>query len=139
MNVVRQAMSDETGQGDMAYIAIGLLTIAAIASLAFIFAMSAVSYSNCQPITTISKGEQSTTSVVPCNFDPLPVGQSAGLIFGAFAALIGSLAGYMAATRKQRSGDQIVMAQGAKTVNASGPQAPDEVAAPAGKPKIGKR
>ena len=53
------------------------------------------------------------TSVIPCNFDPLPIGQSAGLIFGAFGALIGALAGYMAATRKQRPaqlGDQNIYA-----------------------------
>jgi len=97
---LREAISDENNQADMAYIAIGSLTVAAIFSLVFIFAMSAVSYHKCQPITTVAKGEQSTTSVIPCNFDPLPVGQSAGLIFGAFGALIGALAGYMAATRK---------------------------------------
>ena len=101
MKWLREAISDEQGLADIAYIAIGALTVAAILSLVFIFTMSAISYRKCQPITTIAKGDQNTTSVIPCNFDPLPVGQSAGLIFGAFGALIGSLAGYMAATRKR--------------------------------------
>jgi hypothetical protein len=80
----------------------------------FVFSMSAISYHKCEPITTISKGDQSVTSVIPCNFDPLPVGQAAGLVFGAFAALIGALAGYMAATRKQQrapQGDQTIIAR----------------------------
>ena len=112
--LIEQALTDEGGQGDIAYVSIFCLTAAAIGALVFIFVMSTVSYVHCQPITTISKGDQSTTSVIPCNFDPLPVGQAAGLVFGAFAALIGSLAGYMAATRKQRpaqQGDQTVIAR----------------------------
>ena len=102
LKILQEALTDESGQGDIAYVAIGALTMAAIASLTFIFTMSTISYAKCQPVTTISKGDQSVTSVIPCNFDPLPLGQASGLIFGAFAALIGSLAGYMAATRKQR-------------------------------------
>lgn len=128
MSIVREAMSDEGGQGDMAYIAIGLLTVAAVLSLAFIFSMSAVSYHKCEPITTVSKGDQSTTSVIPCNFDPLPVGQAAGLIFGAFAALIGSLAGYMAATRKQSQRMQTINTTGATVVSQVQPPAPAEAA-----------
>ncbi len=113
VGLIRQALTDEAGQGDIAYVAIAGLTLAAIGALSFIFLMSAISYINCKPITTISKGDQSVTSVIPCNFDPLPVGQSAGLIFGAFAALIGALAGYMVSTRKQRPaqlGDQNIYA-----------------------------
>ncbi len=135
---VREAISDEVGQADMAYVAIGILTCAAVGALTFIFLMSAISYTNCKPITTISKGDQSVTSVIPCNFDPLPVGQSAGLIFGAFGALIGALAGYMAATRKQRpqQGDQTIFA--GKVENVTQPTPPAEPVKPV-KPKGGRR
>lgn len=98
---MREAISDREGIADMAYIAIGALTVSAIVALAFIFGMSAWDYAHCDPITTISKGDTSVASVVPCRFDPLPIGQAAGLIFGAFGALIGALAGYMAATRRR--------------------------------------
>lgn len=103
---LRQAISDEAGLADMAYIAIGALTVAAIVALAFIFAMSAISYSKCMPVTTVQtqakdSSDSKSVAIVPCNFDPLPIGQAAGLIFGAFGALIGSLAGYMAATKRR--------------------------------------
>ena len=98
----REAISDEQGQADMAYVAIGALTVAAIVALAFVCVMSAISYHRCQPQTVVATGQQAVTSVTSCQFDPLPVGQAAGLIFGAFGALIGALAGYMAATRKAR-------------------------------------
>lgn len=100
MSLLRQAVSDSDGQGDMAYLAIGALTITAILTLVFVCWMAYSDYHNCTPQTLISKGADAVTSVVPCRFDPLPLGQAAGLIFGAFSALIASLAGYMAATRK---------------------------------------
>jgi hypothetical protein len=137
VKLLREALTDENGQGDIAYLAIGALTCAAIASLLFIFAMSTISYSKCQPITTISKGDQSVTSVIPCNFDPLPLGQAAGLVFGAFAALIGSLAGYMAATRKQRPAAPQVNAPGVQ-INQSSTQ-PQPIADPPVKPKARKK
>lgn len=102
MSWLREAISDEQGLADMAYVAIGVLTTAACFALTFICAMSALSYHQCKPVLTVATAPQSVTSVVPCTFDPLPVGQAAGLIFGAFATLIGALAGYMAATRKPR-------------------------------------
>jgi hypothetical protein len=97
---LREAVSDDAGLADMAYISIGALTVTAIVALVFIFSMSVIDYATCKPITTVSKGDQSVTSVIPCRYDPLPLGQAAGLIFAAFAGLIGSLAGYMAATRR---------------------------------------
>src|SRR3954471_8456023 len=99
MSLIREALTDENHQGDIAYLAIAGLTLAAIGALTFIFAMSTWSYANCK---------------MPCAFDPLPVGQAAGLIFGAFGALIGALAGYMAATRKPRpaQGDQNIYSSG---------------------------
>ena len=101
MNWVREAISDEKGQVDMAYVSIGILTVTAVAALIFICSMSAISYSKCMPTITLETGSEDKRHIVPCVFDPLPVGQAAGLVFGAFAALIGSLAGYMAATRRR--------------------------------------
>jgi hypothetical protein len=95
MSWLSEAMTDETGQGDIAYGAIGALTGAAIGALIFIAVMSAISYFRCIPLVK-------PDVVVNCTFDPLPMGQAAGLVFAAFATLIGSLAGYMVATRKQR-------------------------------------
>ncbi len=101
-NWLREAISDGDGLADMAYIVIGALSVAAIATLAFICFMSAFDYNHClsTPQTVVAKGEASVTSIVPCRYDPLPTGQSAGLIFGAYAALIGGLAAYMVATRR---------------------------------------
>jgi len=83
----------------MAYIAIGSLTVAAISALTYIILMATVSYTRCTHIVDVGG---SIRAAIPCVFDPLPVGQAAGLIFGAFAALIGALAGYMAATRRAK-------------------------------------
>lgn len=102
----REAISGDDGLADMAYVAIGGLTLAAILSLVFICTMSAISYKHCEPQTVVTKGEQALTSVVPCQFDPLPIGQAAGLIFAAFGGLIASLAGYMAATRRRANNSE---------------------------------
>lgn len=110
MSWLKEAVSDTENRADMAYLCIGVLALAAVLSLFFICTMSAVSYSKCMPTLTIenqiSIKDQADSSadkrhIVPCVFDPLPVGQAVGLVFGAFAALIGSLAGYMAATRRK--------------------------------------
>ena len=101
MGWLREACSDSDRQVDMAYIVIGSLAVSAIVALAFIFAMSAIDYAHCQPTISLSNTpDDQTRHIVPCRFDPLPVGQASGLIFGAFSALIGALAGYMAATRR---------------------------------------
>jgi hypothetical protein len=118
MRWLREAISDNDGLADMAYICIGALAAAAIASLAFIFVMATVSYVRCTHIVDVGQGVR---AAVACVFDPLPIGQAAGLIFGAFAALIGSLAGYMAATKR--------------APNARPPAAPDAVPVPKPKPK----
>ena len=101
MGWAREACSDSDNQIDMAYIVIGSLAVSAIFALAFIFAMSAIDYAHCQPTISLSNTpDDQTRHITPCRFDPLPVGQASGLIFGAFSALIGALAGYMAATRR---------------------------------------
>lgn len=105
MSWIREAISDHEGQPDIAYVVIGMLAVAAIVSLFFIMAMSVYDYSTCMPQTTLTKGPEGLTSVVPCRFDPLPIGQAAGLIFGAFGVLITGLAGYMAATRRRDKHD----------------------------------
>ena len=101
---IREVISDDAGQADAAYVSILALMISAIGSLVFIFAMSALAYAGCEPVASVATtpvGTGGTTVAVHrCAFDPLPVGQACGLIFGAFAALIGSLAGYMAATKR---------------------------------------
>lgn len=106
MSWLREAISDGDGQADVAYISIFMLTPAAIVTIAFICIVSFLDWRSCQPITTISKGDTSVSSVVPCRYDPLPVGQAAGLVFAAYSTLIGALAAYMVATRRQRSAKQ---------------------------------
>jgi hypothetical protein len=109
MRWLREAISDRDGLADMAYISIGALTVAAIAALVFIFAMSIIAWNACEPVANVTTDVQQqaaarTVEIKRCGFDPLPVGQAVGLIFGAFGALIGALAGYMAATRRAAPG-----------------------------------
>lgn len=105
MKWLREAISDDAGLADMAYLVIGMLALAAVLALAFIFTMSAIDYRSCMPTTTVAtqtakEKDEKSVHVAPCRFDPLPVGQSAGLIFGAFATLIAGLSSYMLATRR---------------------------------------
>lgn len=137
MSILREALTDENGQGDIAYIAIGALTAAAIGALTFIFGMSAWDYFSCRPLVK-------PDVVVNCSFSPLPIGQAAGLIFGAFATLIGALAGYMVATRRQpKPQQQTILAPQAQQVNAIQPvpaeAATEVVPETKDKPRKGKR
>lgn len=115
MGLITEALRDEDGLGDIAFIMIGTLGVCAIITLNFICGMSAIDYAHClsTPVTTVTKGAEGLTSVVPCRFDPLPIGQAAGLIFGAFSALIASLGGYMALVRRKPR--QIVQPQSTVT------------------------
>lgn len=101
MSWLREAISDEKNLADMAYIMVGVTGIAAISISIFLCTMSLVDYVHCNPVVTISTGTQDTRNIVPCRYDPLPMGQAIGLVFTAYAALLGSLAGYMAATRRK--------------------------------------
>ena len=137
MSWLREAVSDETGQADISYVAIGALTGAAIGSLVFVCVMAAIAYFRCIPLVK-------SDVVVNCSFDPLPSGQAAGLIFAAFATLIGALSGYMLATRKPRTGgDQTVIASSAQVVTQNQPMpaeaATDVGATVAAKKTKGKR
>ena len=95
---LKQAISDENNQVDMAYIVIGILATSAVAALSYVLVMATISYLRCTKIVDVGQGIKAALN---CVFDPLPIGQSAGLIFTAFAALIGAFAGYMAATRRR--------------------------------------
>lgn len=95
---LRESINDGDGQADMAYVVVGGLAASAVGSLLFIMVMSVISYSRCTRIVDIGEKER---AAIACVFDPLPIGQAAGLIFAAFAALIGAFAGYMAATKRQ--------------------------------------
>jgi hypothetical protein len=67
--------------------------------------MSAIDYRACAPVLTISNStDAATRNIVPCRYDPLPMGQAIGLVFAGFASLLGALAGYMAATRRKDKG-----------------------------------
>ncbi len=79
MQFLRLALSDEAGQPDIAYVVVALLCCAAIACIAFLGVMT----------------------VVRVGYDPLPLGQAVGLVFGGFATLLASLSAYMAATRRK--------------------------------------
>lgn len=101
MGCIREALSDSDGLVDIAYVMVGAVGFTAIGVSAFLCIMSVIDYANCQPTLTISTGAADSRHVVPCRYDPLPMGQAIGLVFTAFAALLGSLAGYMAATRRK--------------------------------------
>ncbi len=79
MLFVRLALSDETGTPDIAYVVVALLALTAVASVFFLGAVS----------------------LLRPGYDPLPLGQAIALLFGGFASLLASLAGYMAATRRK--------------------------------------
>ncbi len=135
MKWLQQALSDDQNQGDIAYGAIGLLTLAAVASLTFLFAMSATAYFRCIPLVKADV-------VVNCIYDPLPAAQGTALIFGAFSTLIGALVGYMAVTRKQRApqGDPTIITRTQdQTTIVRPPPLPEPLPAPIIRPRPTKR
>lgn len=88
LNWLREAISDEQGQADIAYISLLALMVAVGLVVLFICGMVAYDYFHCAK---------------DCRFDPLPLGQSVGLICGAFFGTgLTGLAAYMLATRKPR-------------------------------------
>lgn len=102
MGCVREALSDSDGLVDIAYVMVAAVGLTAVAVSVFLCTMSVVDYHACAPTLTISTGaDADSRHIVPCRYDPLPMGQAIGLVFTAFAALLGSLAGYMAATRRK--------------------------------------
>ena len=98
MKWLREALTDENGVTDVAYVSIFMVTLGILAAIAFICIMSAISYFTCYHITDVGLGQRAQ---VPCTFDPQPVGVALAAVCTAFAAMVGALAGYMAATRRR--------------------------------------
>lgn len=91
---LRQSISDENGLADIAYVSLGSVTVLVLGAIVYVCGMSAWDWYVCKPLIDDHK------VLMSCRFDSLPIGQSIGLICGAYAAALTALAGYMAATRK---------------------------------------
>ena len=125
----REAVSDEEGQGDIAYGGVASIIVMFVAVAAFECAMVLVAYVRGVP------------------FDPLPLAQAFALIVGAvFSTGLAGLTAYMLATRKSNkpaSPPQTVIAPQAQVIAQVQPQ-PAEAAtdldeSPITKPKKGKK
>ena len=97
MGWLREAIQDERGVADAAYVSIMWALLAVVGTVIFLCGMAAVSYFRCYSIADVGQGVRAQ---VPCIFDPQPLGVAIGAVLAAFAGLIGALAGYMAATRR---------------------------------------
>lgn len=95
---LREAISDEKGAVDMAYISIGGLILVMVASIVFLCTMSAISYARCTKIVDVSKTQR---AAIPCTYDPNPLGLAIAACLGAFGSPIGALALYMGQTRRR--------------------------------------
>jgi Na+/proline symporter len=95
---LREAISDEKGQADMAYISIGGLILVMLGSIAFLCSMSAISYARCTQIVDVSKDQR---AAVACTYDPNPLGLAIAACLGAFGSPIAALAMYMGQTRRR--------------------------------------
>lgn len=84
MNWLRSALTDEAGQYDIAYIGMGALIVIVLGAIPSLLLMA---------VWALYAGK---------TFDPQPLGVAIGAVCAGFAAALGSLAGYMAATRKPR-------------------------------------
>lgn len=98
MTWLREAISDEHGQGDAAYISILSIAVTLVGTVVFLCMMSVVSYARCTHVVDVSYGKILATS---CQFDPQPLALGIAAAIGAFGAPIIALAGYMAATRRR--------------------------------------
>jgi len=97
---LREAVSDEKGAADMAYISIGGLILVMVASIVFLCTMSAISYARCTKIVDVSKTQR---AAIPCTYDPNPLGLAIAACLGAFGSPIGALALYMGQTRRRET------------------------------------
>jgi len=97
---LREAISDEKGAADMAYISIAGLVVVMVGSIGFLCAMSAVSYARCTKIVDVSKTQR---AAIPCTYDPGPLGLAIAACLGAFGSPIGALALYMGQTRRRET------------------------------------
>jgi len=125
---LREAVSDENGQADIAYISLFALMIAVGMVVLFICVMVGISYFRCTE---------------KCAFDPLPLGQAVGLISAAFFGTgLTGLAAYMLATRKPKDAPPVApIVTTATTTTVQAPSIIDAAATAASssvKPKKGK-
>ncbi len=98
MSWLREAISDEKGSADMAYVSIGGLILVMVGSIVFLCTMSAVSYGRCTQVVEVSKEQR---AAIPCSYDPNPLGLAIAACLGAFGSPIGALALYMGQTRRR--------------------------------------
>jgi hypothetical protein len=96
-NWLREASSDENGVADAAFVSILGIAATLTGTVLFLCIMSAVSYARC---IQIDGSRPSGVLTAPCVFDPQPLALGIAAAIGAFAAPIGALAGYMAATKR---------------------------------------
>lgn len=100
MSWLREAISDEKGSADAAYVSILGLVMTMVGSIAFLCAMSAVSYARCDVIVDVGQGVR---AAIPCPYDPNPLGIAIAACLGAFGSPIGALALYMGQTRRREA------------------------------------
>ena len=98
MSWLREAISDEKGSADMAYVSIGGLILVMVGSIVFLCGMSAISYARCTQVVDVSKNQR---AAIPCSYDPNPLGLAIAACLGAFGSPIGALALYMGQTRRR--------------------------------------
>ncbi len=95
---IREAISDNDGLVDIAYVSIGVLVFLMAASIIFLCTMSAWSWLSCTKIVDVGQGVRASVS---CDYDPSPLGLAIAACLGAFGSPIGALALYMGQTRRQ--------------------------------------
>lgn len=95
---LRESISDENGQADIAYISIAGLVLAMVSAIAFLCAMSAISYARCEQVVDVGQGVR---AAIPCPYDPQPLALGIAACIAGFGSPIAALAAYMAQTRRK--------------------------------------
>jgi heme/copper-type cytochrome/quinol oxidase subunit 2 len=131
MNWMRESVSDEHKQVDIAYVSIAVVVVIMAVSVAFICSMSVVVYARCTQVVDVGQGVR---AAIPCEWDAWGVGSAVAAILAAFTGPVGALAGYMAATRRREIVDRREPPPGATVATASVTQFPADRQTPA-KPK----
>lgn len=86
MSIFREAITDSSGVVDVSYLALFWVMVSVLGAITFVCAMTAIVFLRCN---------------ANCTFDPQPLGFAVGAICAGFATALGSLAGYMLATRRR--------------------------------------
>lgn len=110
---VQQAIRDENDLVDVAYLSLYLVMLITVGGIPVLFAAAFTEWGVCL---------YRNAPTVVCSFPLLDIGKAAGLMCTAFAAALGALGVYMAATRKPGAPDQVqnVDAPNARSVSQSG-------------------